>query len=83
MVFPVASYPKRILSPFRVPKSDQPWTTIPSVIDHYIGRRTMRDFMRKILGVQRVATAVIFIDGIHDWYLLIDCALECKDNGCN
>ena len=52
-VFPVALSPKRVLSPFRVPKSNQPWTTIPSVIDHYIGRRSMRVFMRKIPGCSK------------------------------
>jgi len=36
--------------------------------------------MRRIPGIQRVATTVLFIDGAHDLYLLFDCAFKCKDN---
>jgi len=81
-VFPVAAYPKRILPPFRVPRKDQKWTTIPSVVNHYAGGRSLRDFMRKIPGIQRAATAVLFIDGAHDWYLMFDCVFNCKENEC-
>jgi len=33
-------------------------------------------------GGRLVAPAVILVDGVHDWYLLVDCALDCKGNSC-
>jgi hypothetical protein len=53
------------------------------VVDHYRGGRAGRDFMRKFPGIQRFATGLIIVDGLHDWYLLGDCALKCKDRSCD
>jgi len=82
-IYPV---PKKYVPPFRVPKRSQPNTSFYSVGLYGLSKlgisKKITGPLRRI-GRKVIPVGIIVIDGIHDWYLLIDCALECKDDGCN
>ena len=82
---PFTPVPKKYVPPFRVPYPNQPWTTPYSVGLYGAGKagipKSITGPLRR--GGRVIAPAVLILDGAHDWYLLIDCALECKDDECN
>jgi len=81
---PFTPVPKKYVPPYRVPVPSQPWTTPYSVGLYGAGRagvpKSITGPLRR--GGRFVAPTVLIVDGAHDWYLLVDCALECKDNNC-
>jgi RHS repeat-associated protein len=81
-----SALPKRILPPFRVPYSEQPLTTVPSVIGHYLPARLSP--VAKVLRIggrlaSHIATPFLVFEGFYDWGLLVSCAELCYRNPCN
>jgi hypothetical protein len=72
---PLSSFPKRLLPPFRVPKSTQPLTTFLSELEHYVPR------LQGLRGVGRtlspIATPLVITEGALDWTLMFRCSMDC------
>jgi len=76
--------PKRFLPPFRVVNSEQPLTTIPSVIAHYLPRGAIATGLRTAgRFASRIATPLLVFEGFYDLGLLGSCAELCYRNPCN
>ncbi len=78
--------PKRFLPPFRVPYPEQPLTTIPSVVAHYLPETLSGPANVLRAGgrvVSHVATPFLIFEGFYDWGLLGSCAELCHRNPCN
>lgn len=85
-LLPVAfsALPKRFLPPFRVVSQEQPLTTIPSVIAHYLPRGAVATGLRTFgRFASRIATPLLVFEGFYDLGLLGSCAELCYRNPCN
>jgi RHS repeat-associated protein len=81
----LSALPKRFLPPFRVPNPNQPLTTLPSVLAHYL-QGVMPDFATAMRTggrmASRIATPLTIVEGGYDWYVIIDCAIKCRKDVC-
>jgi hypothetical protein len=81
----LSALPKRLLPAFRVPYPSQPLTTLLSVLAHYL-QDLMPDLAIALrqggAALSRIATPLTLLEGGYDWYVIIDCARECKNNSC-
>jgi hypothetical protein len=81
----LSALPKRLLPPFRVPYPNQPLTTLPSVLAHYLQDLASDLSMALREGggaMSRIATPLTLLEGGYDWYVIIDCAIKCKKDSC-
>jgi RHS repeat-associated protein len=79
-----SALPKRFLPPFRVVNPNQPLTTIPSVIAHYLPKGSIASGLRTAgRFASRIATPILVFEGFYDLGLLGSCAELCHRNPCN
>ena len=73
---------KKMLPPFRVPKKSQPWTSPYSAGLYQLKKLNVPTKIRKNLrkAGRYVGQTLFMVDGIHDWYLIVDCAIDCQED---
>ena len=84
-VIPFSALPKRILPPFRVPRPNNPLTSIPSSLGHLLGgRSTALGSALRTAGryLSRIATPVTVFEGFYDAATIVTCTSECSSNPC-
>lgn len=84
-VIPFSALPKRMLPPFRVPRPDQPLTTVPSSVAHLLGGGSSRaGAALRSAGrfVSRFATPVVVFEGFYDGTTVLYCAGQCASDPC-